>query len=125
MKKFTNMLILFGLLFSGISSYNFQIKDNYTGDWSFEAPDAPEGSTAGKIVIQANAVIMSFDEDQEYPSSWVRVRNDSIIYQTDFDQATVLFSLKVNDESNMTGKAVWSHGETAIVLKKLIKGVKL
>lgn len=100
------------------------IKENYMGDWKFEAPDAPPGSTSGNLVIKADAIIMSFDDIQEYPSSWIKVRNDSIIYQVKFDQATVVFLLKVIDKDNMSGKAVWDDGETAVILKKRIVGVR-
>lgn len=100
------------------------IKENYTGDWKFEAPDAPPGSTNGSIVIKPDAIIMSFDDIEEYPSTWIKVRNDSIIYQVKFDQATVVFSLRVIDKDNMSGKAVWEDGETPVILRKRIVGVR-
>jgi hypothetical protein len=138
MKYFYKRLILCGLLVFSITSINGQmatpdkpakpdipIAEIYTGDWEFSAPDAPEGSTEGNVTIKTDGVIMTFDDLMAFPSSWVKVRNDSIIYQMDFDLATVLFSLKVVDKDNMTGKAVWKEGETAVVLRKKAVGVKI
>lgn len=125
------MLIMFfpmissGQMKSGANeSSEAMIKENYTGDWNFEAPNAPPGSTNGSVVMKPDAIIMSFDDIEEYPSSWIQVKNDSIIYQVKFDQATVVFSLKIIDKDNMSGKAVWEDGETAVILKKRIIGVR-
>jgi hypothetical protein len=74
--------------------------------------------------MKPDAIIMSFDDIEEYPSSWIQVRNDSIIYQVKFDQATVVFSLKIIDKENMSGKAVWEDGETDVILRKRIVGVR-
>jgi len=123
--RFTHLVLAVILLLSVSFIPGVQINDNYTGKWKFEAPDAPEGSTSGNILIKTNIVVMSFDDFEEFPSSWVRFRNDSIIYETSFDLATVLFSLRVVDKNNMKGKAVWKDGETEITLKKTIIGVRL
>jgi hypothetical protein len=100
------------------------IEEVYTGKWKFEAPNAPEGSTKGDIEIKPDAIIMTFDEAIDFPSNWVRFRNDSIIYQTAFDAATVVFSLKIIDKNKMAGKAVWEDGETDFIVTKNL-GVKL
>jgi hypothetical protein len=101
------------------------INEIYTGDWKFEAPNAPEGSQKGNVVIKTNAVVMSFDEFMQFPSEWLKVRNDSIIYEVAFDDTTVRFSLKVTDANKMTGKAVWDDGETPVILTKKIIGIKI
>lgn len=100
------------------------IEDTYTGKWKFEAPDAPEGSTKGDIEIKPDAVIMTFNDAIEFPSDWIKVKNDSIIYQTNFDAAKVVFSLKIVNKNMMTGKAVWEDGETSFTVTKNL-GVKL
>ncbi|HEX2970461.1 MAG TPA: hypothetical protein VHO46_15295 [Bacteroidales bacterium] len=101
-----------------------KIEDSYTGNWKFEAPNAPEGSTEGDIVIKPEEVIMTFDNAVGFPSKWIKFRNDSIIYQTVFDGATVVFSVKIIDRNNMKGKAVWDDGETEFIMKKDL-GVEL
>jgi hypothetical protein len=138
MKNFYKHLILCGLFIFSITTINSQmastdkrakpdnpISEEYTGDWEFSAPDAPEGSTEGNVIIKTDGVIMTFDDLMAFPSSWVKVSNDSIIYQMDFDLATVLFSLKVIDKDNMSGKAVWKEGETVVVLRKKVPGVRI
>lgn len=138
MKNKIKQLVLAGLLVTFFPVISFgqmkgqmkeeapvnMIKENFTGDWNFEAPQAPPGSTKGSLQMKTDAIVMSFDDLQEYPSTWLRVRNDSIIYQVQFDQATVVFSLKIIDKDNMSGKAVWEDGETPVILRKRIAGVK-
>lgn len=125
MKYKTKVIVLAGLFLFSAFAVRAQIGDSYTGKWKFEAPNAPEGSTKGNIEIQPNSVIMTFDDMVQFPSSWVKVRNDSILYETAFDLAKVQFSLKAVDNNNMTGKAVWEGGESLVTLKKAIEGVKL
>jgi hypothetical protein len=138
MKNFYKQLIVCGLFIFSITGIHGQmanpeksarpaneISEILTGDWEFSAPDAPEGSTEGDITINPDGVIMMFDDLVAFPSSWVKVSNDSIIYQVEFDLATVLFSLKVIDKDNMSGRAVWKEGQTAVVLRKKVVGIKI
>ncbi|HEX2922061.1 MAG TPA: hypothetical protein VHO50_12935 [Bacteroidales bacterium] len=110
------------LLFSFVS---LQIDKKYTGKWTFEAPDAPEGSTKGSIEIRPGSVIMTFDEAVAFTSNWAKMKKDSLIYETTFDMATVLFSLRIIDDDNIKGKAVWKEGETSVYLKKAVVTVML
>lgn len=100
------------------------IEEAYTGKWKFLAPDAPAGSTEGDIQIRPDAVIMTFENVIDFPSTWIKFRNDSIIYKTEFDAAVVVFSVKIIDKNNMEGKAVWEDGETTFIMTKNL-GVKL
>jgi hypothetical protein len=88
------------------------------GEWQFDAPNAPEGSTFGNVIIKNDTVTMVFEGAQRFPSDWVKVKQDSVIYQTSFESDVVRFSLKVVDDQNMSGKAVWQDGETPITLKR-------
>ena len=119
MKKRMLYLVLTGFLVL-VSFVTFaQMQKTYTGDWKFEAPDSPEGSTFGIVTLKQNSAIMTFDGYEKFPSSWVKVKNDSIIYEVDFGDTIVVFSLKVNkDDNTMSGKAVWDKGETPILLTK-------
>ena len=108
----TGFLVLFSLM-----TYS-QIHKKHMGYWRFLAPNAPEGSTSGIVIFRTDTAIMTFDGYDEYQSKWLKVRNDSIIYEIDFGEAKVLFSLKVNGGNSMTGKAVWDNGETRITLTK-------
>jgi len=68
--------------------------------------------------LKQDSAIMTFDGYEKFPSSWVKVKNDSIIYEVDFGDTNVVFSLKVIDDNTMSGKAVWDEGETPILLTK-------
>lgn len=133
MKKKFRQLALSGVLLLGLPIYinaqmgsagredakeDSRIVEIYTGEWKFEAPSAPEGSTKGDIEIKPDAVIMTFDDAVVFPSTWVKFRNDSIIYQVDFDATSVVFSLKIIDKNHMSGKAVWEEGESPFILRK-------
>jgi hypothetical protein len=112
---------LFILLFSLLGSLtsNAQIKPAYLGEWSFNAPFAPEEFNYGTIEIKKDSIITIFPESKYKAfSTWVKVRNDSIIYISIIDDTEVLFSLKIEDETNIKGNAVWSDGETQMILHK-------
>ncbi|HLN22334.1 MAG TPA: hypothetical protein VK213_14690 [Bacteroidales bacterium] len=102
-----------------------QIDKDYQGRWSFKAPEAPEGSTNGNIEITPSTVIMTFDNVVGFKSNWAKMKSDSIIYETSFDLATVVFMLKVVDDEHIEGKAVWKDGESPVFLTKTIVGVRL
>lgn len=102
-----------------------QIEKDYTGRYSFNAPDAPEGSTKGSIEITPTSVIMTFDNVVGFKSNWAKMKKDSLIYETSFDLATVLFKLKIDDDDNFSGTAVWKDGQTQMFVKKAVIGVKL
>lgn len=107
---------LFFLLFSFI--IDAQISKELSGDWYFDAPEAPEGSTSGTATFKPDTVIMIFDGHIRFPSDWVKAENDSIIYEISFESDRVRFSLKINDEQNLEGKAVWENGQTPIIFRR-------
>lgn len=95
-----------------------QISKELLGDWRFEAPNAPEGSTNGLVTISTDTVTMAFEGGLQFPSDWVKIKGDSIIYETTFDEDKVRFSLKVIDDQNLEGKAVWDEGETPVYYRR-------
>jgi hypothetical protein len=100
-------------------STNAQVKATCLGSWSFDAPTAPDGYTYGVIEIKKDSLITSFTESKyKFPSVWVKVKNDSIFYKSVIDGTDVLFSLKIENETSIKGNAVWSDGETLMILKK-------
>jgi hypothetical protein len=58
------------------------------------------------------------DGANKVPSNWIKVKSDSIIYESDINGTIVLFSLKINDKLKITGNAVWSEGVTLMNLTK-------
>ncbi len=111
-------LIILGVLILFATDVSAQISKVLLGDWTFDAPDAPEGSTFGAASLRSDTVTMIFEGALRFPSDWVRATGDSIIYETSFEKDKVRFSLKVIDDQNLSGKAVWENGETLITFKR-------
>jgi len=113
------LLLIMPLLLFGSLSAKAQIKTTYLGSWSFSAPTAPEGYTYGTIEIKKDSVTTFFTGlNYKVPSIWVKVKNDSVTYKSLVDDAEVLFSLKIENQTSIKGDAVWSDGQTQMILKK-------
>lgn len=113
-------LFIFGslLLFFSVTA-DAQKKVTCTGNWKFEAPTAPDGYTYGIMAIKKDSVITQFtDGNYKFPSNWVKLKSDSIIFESDINGTTVVFSLKINDNKKVSGNAVWNEGETLMILTK-------
>jgi hypothetical protein len=117
--KILQLFLIISVFLIGSLSTNAQIKPAYFGNWSFDAPSAPDGYTYGIIEIKKDSINTSFTLlNYEVPSTWVKAKNDSITYKAIVDGTDVLFSLKIENETNIKGNAVWSDGETQMILKK-------
>jgi hypothetical protein len=100
------------------ASANAQLKESFLGKWAFNAPSAPEGYMNGIIELKPDTAIISFnDVPYSFVSNWVKVRNDSLIFETFINNGSVLFSLKLEKEK-IEGEAVWDEGETLISLSR-------
>ena len=117
--KMLLLLLVMPLLLFGSLSAKAQIKTTYFGSWSFSAPTAPEGYTYGTIEIKKDSITTFFTGlNYKVPSIWVKVKNDSITYKSLVDDAEVLFSLKIENQTSIKGDAVWADGQTQMILKK-------
>lgn len=118
-KKLFQLILLVPIFLFGSLSSQAQVKKAPVGSWSFEAPDAPDGYTSGILDLKKDSAIMTFTNGNvRYLSNWIKVRNDSIIYQSNIDGTIVLCSLKIIDNQKIAGKAVWDEGETLMNLTK-------
>ncbi|HEX2970460.1 MAG TPA: hypothetical protein VHO46_15290 [Bacteroidales bacterium] len=112
-------LFLTGFLFLSVSIIsNSQVIGDLLGEWSFDAPQAPEGATFGQAIIKADTVIMRFEGGLQFPSDWVKSDKDSIVYETTFDEVKVKFALKIIDEQTLAGKAIHSDGDVPITFRR-------
>lgn len=117
--KILQLFLIISVFLIGSLSINAQIKPAYFGNWSFDAPSAPDGYTYGIIEIKKDSINTFFTQlNYKVPSTWIKAKNDSISYKADVGDADVLFSLKIENETNIKGNAVWSDGETQMILKK-------
>ena len=98
-------------------------KINPVGTWKFEAPYAPEGYSSGKIVIgfkeQKHTTTMSFTGgDTILSGEKVRAVNDSVLFSVYLEGQDIKVMLKMEDDSKMSGKAVYSEGEVPLTLTR-------
>ena len=111
-------LITLILLISSLS-VNRQIKKAYRGNWSFAAPAGNPGFTEGIFEFNKDSIFTTFTNMKyKFPCTWVKVKKDSVIFESNINGYNVLSSLKIENKTNMKGNCVWSSGESKLVLKK-------
>jgi hypothetical protein len=124
MKK--GILIILSIIFSlpVLMAQNNQIKNNPVGTWKFAAPYAPEGYTSGTIVVgfveKTHTATISFT-GSEYKLSGEKVTTlkDSVLFSVLLEGQDIKVLLKMVNDTNMTGKAVYSEGEVPLTLTKM------
>ena len=118
------ILILFAvccLQYSNAQDINS--KYHSSGTWKFDAPYAPEGYSSGTIVIgsaeKKDTATMSFGTG-EYKLSGenVKIVNDSVLFSIFLEGQDIKVMLKVESDTLMSGKAVYSEGEVPLTLNK-------
>jgi hypothetical protein len=127
MKKIFFALIVISLLTVSASAQSGNThKNNPVGTWKFDAPYAPEGYTTGTIVVgfaeQKSTTTMSFT-GSEYKLSGENVKtpNDSVMFSIYLEGQDIKVILKMETETKMTGKAVYSEGEVPLTLNKVLE----
>ena len=121
------ILTLMLVSFFSVIAVNGQnvVKNNPVGIWKFEAAYAPEGYTSGTIVVslaeQKYSTTMSFT-GSEYvlPGEKVKELNDSVLFSIYLEGQDIKVKLKMVNDTNMTGKAVYSEGEVPLILTKVL-----
>jgi len=130
MKKiFFTILFLFSVLSVMEAQETNTQKKSPIGSWKFEAPYAPQGYNNGSIsVVSAEnklSATMSFDSMQyQFPAEKVKAVADSLYFSINLEGQSVDVSLKITDNSNMTGKAVYSEGSVPLIVKRTVEAVK-
>ena len=115
------MLLLFST--SIISAQSSQGKKSPVGKWKFEAPFAPEGYNTGSIEIsfkedKYSTAISLTGADFIIPGNKTKVENDTLSFSVMIDTEEVVVSLKAENDTKMTGKAVYSEGEIPLTLTR-------
>jgi hypothetical protein len=105
-----------------VSAQNTGKKDP-VGTWKFDAPYAPEGFTTGTIVVglaeKKHTATMSFTgSEYTIPGEQLTTANDSVFFNIYLEGQDIKVLLKLESESKMTGKAVYSEGEVPLTLTK-------
>jgi len=99
------------------------------GSWKFDAPYAPEGYNSGTIEVanagQKHTATMQFEgSDIKLPGEKVTVENGNLSFSILVQDQDVKVSLKIESNSKMSGKAVYSEGEVPLTLTKIIVEVR-
>ena len=125
MKK--GLVIIMIIIFSMpvLIAQNNQSKIDPSGTWKFEAPYAPEGYSSGKIVVgldkQIPTTTMSFTgSDSTLTGENVKTVNDSVLFNIYLEGQDIKVMLKIENDTIMTGKAIYSEGEVPLSLTKIL-----
>lgn len=119
----TGIILLFGLTMAGLlgpCSVTAQTIGDFLGEWNTEAPDAPSEYTNGVLKISEDVIIAKFSGDyNEYPSTLVKCTSDTLVFE--ITGLGALCTLRIEDKTRMTGKAVWPDGESPFTMTKAEK----
>jgi hypothetical protein len=124
-RKILSLLLIFIVTSVLLNGQNPVNKNNPVGTWTFEAPNAPEGYTAGSVIISFTdkkyTAKMGFATSEDKISGEnVKFENDSLSFSVYIQGQDVVVKLKMDEASKMSGKAVYSEGEVLLNLKKVL-----
>jgi len=102
------------------------IKQDLTGKWLFQAPYAPEGYKDGTIEVgyaekKYSATMIFSVGENKFIGDKVRFENDTLYFNVFIEGQDVIVKLKYDNETKMTGKAVYNEGIVPLLLTKEIK----
>jgi hypothetical protein len=92
------------------------------GTWKFQCPYAPEGFNTGIIDIHKDSVFTTFSSVKyKFPSMWVKNEKDTLSYNVDINGEQVLFSLRIENNDTLYGKArnVMGEGPITLIRKRI------
>jgi hypothetical protein len=114
-----NLIIIVTVSFTISWRLDAQINETFIGKWSFECLLAPAGFNEGLIEIQMDSVFTQYsDRDYRYSSSWVKMENDTLIFNVDINGEMVVCRLLAVEENKLTGTAGNMEDESPLILTK-------
>lgn len=125
--KILSLLVVCFLISVASSAQNNSQKNDPVGTWKFDAPYAPEGYTSGVIVVgkeeQKYTVAMSFTGyEYKFVGEKVKFEKDIVSFSIYLEGENISVTLKFENATKMTGKAVYSEGEVPLTLTKTPPG---
>lgn len=126
MKIFNCALLLLLISSCIISGQTSNEKKNLVGKWLFAAPYAPQGYTAGTIEVgysenKYSATMIFSVGENKFIGDKVRFENDTLYFNVFIEGQDVAVKLKYEDETKMTGKAIYTEGVVPLSLTKDMK----
>jgi hypothetical protein len=125
MKKVFLLTLLSLCAISWLSAQNNKTGKDPVGKWNFQAPYAPEGFTGGiieiKTVEKKLSTTMIFSSENKFEGDRVTLKNDSLKFDIYVEGEDVAVLLKLDGETKMSGKAVYSEGEVPLTLRREAK----
>ncbi len=122
--KFFTFIVISFLSVLAVSGQTTTEKTDPIGSWKFDAPYAPEGYTTGTIVVgfaeqKHTATMMFTGSEYKLAGEKVKIENDTLTFIINLEGQSINVSLKIESNTKMTGKAVYSEGEVPLTLTKL------
>jgi hypothetical protein len=123
MKKTIPLILLLLFSISLVSAQTVKVNTSPVGKWKFEAPSAPEGYNSGSISIsfaenKYSTAVSLTGSDYAIPGDKTKVENDSVTFTVLLEGTEIAISLKAENDTKMTGKAVYVDGEIPLTLTK-------
>ena len=114
-----NLIIIVTVLFAISWKLDAQINETFVGKWSFECLLAPAGFNEGTIEIQLDSVFTQYSgRDYRFSSSWVKMENDTLIFNVDINGEMVVCRLLAVEENKLKGIAGTMEDESPLILTK-------
>ena len=121
--KVLSLLIISLFSVCVVSAQTDSKKNNHLGKWKFEAPYAPEGYNLGTIDIATEGekylTTITFEgSDYKIPGENTKIEKDNVAFVVFIEGDQIAVSLKAENDTKMTGKAVYSQGEIPLTLTR-------
>ena len=121
------LISFFILVLTGSQLFSQQGRSGFRpeGKWNFEAPSAPDGYNSGtmEVVMTDNklSVIMGLPGGGDYkmPAYQVQLSNELFSFKINIQDEEISVILAPDGEEKLTGKAVYSGGETMLTCKRV------
>ena len=114
-----NLIIIVTVSFAISLKLDAQINEIFIGKWSFECLLAPAGFNEGIIEIQMDSVFTQYSgRDYRFSSSWVKMENDTLIFNVDINGEMVVCRLLAVEENKLKGIAGTMEDESPLILTK-------
>jgi hypothetical protein len=114
-----NLIIIVTISFAFSWKLNAQVNEKFIGNWSFECLLAPAGFNEGLIEIQMDSVFTRYPgSDYRFSSRWVKMENDTLIFNVDINGEMVVCRLLAVEENKLAGTAGTMEDESPLILTK-------